>query len=127
MSGILETVTLGKVTNVADGTTKQGKAWFRANVAVRLYNFTSKTYDTRFVNVIGFDRIAEAMKKQIKVGCALWARGESKPGKPFKTNKGDEITPTDLVARDWTIAGIVPDYEQKQAADTTEDESDPFA
>jgi hypothetical protein len=127
MTGIFKTTILGKVTNVADGTTKQGKAWFRANVAVAVYNFGTKKYETRLVNVVGFDRIAEAMKKVIKVGAALFAEGEAKPGKPFKTNSGDEVIPTDLVARDWTVAGIVPDREERAAVTEETDEADPFA
>jgi single-stranded DNA-binding protein len=128
MNGFSKTSVLGRVTNVADGVTKQGKAWFRANVVVREWTGRKETpYESVYYNVVAFDRIAEKMKEQLVKGMALYAEGRAKVGKAFKNNKGEEITPLDLVVRDWSAAGVVPEFEAKPVVEETEDESDPFA
>jgi hypothetical protein len=128
MTGFIVTRVLGKVTKINEGIAKTGKAWFRCNVACSIYDYASKKYETQYVNVVGFDKVAEAMKKIIKVDAAIFAEGTAKPGKPFKTNKGDEIQSVDLVARDWYLAGTVDDTRQAKPTETEEvDESDPFA
>lgn len=128
MNGILKTCVLGKVTDTADGTTKQGKAWFRASLAVNIYTGRKDNpYENVFVNVVGFDKLAESMKKQITKGCAVYAEGQVKPGKPFKTNSGAEFTPLDLIARDWSIAGIVPDRFSEPKVEEPVEDDNPFA
>lgn len=125
MTGVLKTTVLGKVTRVDSGTAKTGKVWCRVSLSVSLYNYSTKKYDQRMVNVAGFDAVAEAMKKRITPGCALWAEGEAKAGKPFKTNNGTEIVPLDLFARDWSVAGVIPERPAEVAEDT-DDDADPF-
>lgn len=127
MTGFIVTRILGKVTKVDEGTAKTGKAWFRASVACGIYNYAAKAYETRWVNVVGFDKIAEAMRKVIKNGSAIYAEGEAKPGKAFKTNSGQEMQSLDLVARDWYLAGTVEDTRQPAKDTEEEDASDPFS
>lgn len=126
MNGISKTIILGRVTNVADGMTKQGKAWCRANVVVRQYTGRKEApYESVYFNVVAFDRVAEKMKERVQKGMALYAEGAVKVGKPFKTNKGDEVTPLDLVCRDWEVAGNVEFEEKPQATEEAEEEN-PF-
>jgi single-stranded DNA-binding protein len=120
---------LGKVTNIADGTSKNGKPWCRANVQCRVYTGNrDNPYETRFINAVCFDQKAEKLKAQVSVGTMLFARGEAKPGKPWKTNKGEEVQTTDLVIRDFYAAGQFVDTREAAATTTEEPEDDnPFA
>lgn len=127
MTGFITTRILGKVTSIKEGVAKTGKAWFRANVACGIYDYASKKYVTHFVNVVAFDKVAEAMKKLIQPGCALFAEGTAKAADSTKTNGGREIPAIDLVARDWYLAGIVEDTRQPVAEVEDVDASDPFA
>jgi hypothetical protein len=124
MNGFFKACVLARVTNTADGTTKQGKRWFRANCVVREYNFGQKEYQSVFFNIVAFDRTAEAMiEKQLVKDDTIYAEGKVKIGKPFETNKGETITPWDLEVRNWYPAGkfIFEQIEQKTAEPVTEE------
>jgi len=130
-NGFLNTQILGRVLSLTPGVSKAGKAWCRVSVLVREYvgGRGPDQYATTFVNVAVFDKAADAIQKAVKKGSMIWAAGRVTVGKPFKSNDGKEVTPFDMVARDWCAAGLVPEREPvaDSGADAGADEGNPFA